>query len=73
MYDESTQACRLLSWWAHENTHWHRLRDSNLSDAFSGRTAPALPNDKREIAAVGPIGFRIGGVLVCIYKNSCQQ
>ena len=48
MYDEWSQYCRLLSWWAHENARWHRLGDSNLSNAFSDWMAPALTNGMHE-------------------------
>lgn len=34
MHDQSSQACGLLSWWAHENTRWLDLRASNLSITF---------------------------------------
>lgn len=69
MYDEWSQFCRLLSWWAHENARWHRLRDSNLSNAFSDWMAPALTNVMHEsTGGGGPIDFRIEGVLACVYK-----
>lgn len=34
-----------------------------------GRTAPAATNEIHNSTVEGPIGFRIEGVLACVYKN----
>lgn len=37
-----------------------------------GRMVPAATNEMHKTTLQGPIGFRIEGVLACVYKNSCQ-
>lgn len=37
-----------------------------------GRMVPAAANEMHKPTVQGPIGFRIEGVLACVYKNSCQ-